>query len=143
MPINVTVSWMIITKIMYISDEQHTKNHKFTFLCGHDSNIASVDAALGVEDYSLPNSIEKKTPIGSKVVFEKWIDKSGKQYVAINLVYQSTDQLRGLTMLDLSNPPMVFPLHLRDLQANADGLYSFDDVAQRFTEAINAYDNIK
>ena len=143
MPINVTVSWIIITKIMYISDEQHTKNHKFTFLCGHDSNIASVDAALGVEDYSLPNSIEKKTPIGSKVVFEKWIDKSGKQYVAINLVYQSTDQLRGLTMLDLSNPPMVFPLHLRGLQANADGLYSFDDVAQRFTEAINAYDNIK
>ena len=63
--------------------------------------------------------------------------------MSINLVYQSTDQLRGLTMRDLSNPPMVFPLHPRGLQANADGLYSFDDVAQRFTEAINAYDNIK
>lgn len=34
MPINVTVSWMIITKIMYISDEQHAKNHKFTFPTG-------------------------------------------------------------------------------------------------------------
>lgn len=34
MPINVTVSWIIITKIMYFSDEQHTNNHKFTFLCG-------------------------------------------------------------------------------------------------------------
>lgn len=129
--------------LMYISDELHAKNRKFTFLCGHDSNIASVDAALGVEDYSLPNSIEKKTPIGSKVVFEKWTDKSGKQFVAINLVYQSTSQLRGLTMLDLGNPPMIYPLKLRGLTANADGLYSFDDVAQRFTEAINTYDNIK
>ena len=46
-------------------------------------------------------------------------------------------------MLDLNNPPMVYPLKLRGLTANADGLYSFDDVAQRFTEAINAYDNIR
>lgn len=61
----------------------------------------------------------------------------------VSLVYQSTAQLRGLTMLDLNNPPMVYPLHLRGLQANADGLYSFDEVAQRFTEAINAYDNIR
>ena len=56
----------------------NTDSRKFTFLCGHDSNIASVDAALGVEEYSLPNSIEKKTPIGSKLVFEKWVDNAGK-----------------------------------------------------------------
>lgn len=129
--------------LVYINDELNASTRKFTFLCGHDSNIASVDAALGVEDYELPNSIEKKTPIGSKVVFEKWADRQGNEFVAVNLVYQTTEQLRGLRMLTLDNPPMVFPLKLKGLTLNADNLYSFKDVGARFTDAINAYDNIK
>ena len=87
--------------LQYMYDELNADNRKFTFLCGHDSNIASVDAALGVEDYSLPNSIEKKTPIGSKLVFEKWVDANGKAYIAVNIVYQSTDQLKQMSLLDL------------------------------------------
>ena len=129
--------------IQYIFDELNSEGRKFTFLCGHDSNIASVDAALGVEDYELPNSIEKKTPIGSKLVFEKWVDAAGKEYIGMNLVYQSTDQLRNITMLNLQNPPMIFPLKLKGLTANADGLYTFEDINARFTEAMNAYDAIK
>lgn len=129
--------------LVYLNDELNSAGRKFTFLCGHDSNIASVDAALGVDDYELPNSIEKKTPIGSKVVFEKWADKSGKEFVAVNIVYQTTDQLRGLKMLSLDNPPMVYSLKLKGLTANADGLYTFEDVNGRFIEAIRAYDAIK
>lgn len=129
--------------LVYLNDELNSAGRKFTFLCGHDSNIASVDAALGVDDYELPNSIEKKTPIGSKVVFEKWSDKSGKEFVAVNIVYQTTDQLRGLKMLSLDNPPMVYSLKLKGLTANADGLYTFEDVNGRFVEAIRAYDAIK
>lgn len=129
--------------LVYLNDELNSAGRKFTFLCGHDSNIASVDAALGVDDYELPNSIEKKTPIGSKVVFEKWADKSGKEFVAVNIVYQTTDQLRGLKMLSLDNPPMVYSLKLNGLTANADGLYTFEDVNGRFIEAIRAYDAIK
>lgn len=129
--------------LVYLNDELNSAGRKFTFLCGHDSNIASVDAALGVDDYELPNSIEKKTPIGSKVVFEKWSDKSGKEFVSVNIVYQTTDQLRGLKMLSLDNPPMVYSLKLKGLTANADGLYTFEDVNGRFIEAIRAYDAIK
>lgn len=129
--------------LVYLNDELNSAGRKFTFLCGHDSNIASVDAALGVDDYELPNSIEKKTPIGSKVVFEKWSDKSGKEFVAVNIVYQTTDQLRDLKMLSLDNPPMVYSLKLKGLTANADGLYTFEDVNGRFIEAIRAYDAIK
>lgn len=129
--------------LMYIHDELNSKNRKFTFLCGHDSNIASVDAALGVEKYSLPNSIEKVTPIGSKVVFEKWVGKDGKTYVDMNIVYQSTDQLRGNTPLDLKTRPQVFQLSLKGLTRNADGLYTLEDVNDRFEQAINAYDDIK
>lgn len=130
--------------LMYIKDELNSKNRKFTFLCGHDSNIASVNAALGVEKYSLPNSIEKVTPIGSKVVYEVWTDKAtGKNFVAINLVYQSTDQLQKNIPLDLEHAPQIFPLSLKGLSKNADGLYTFESVDARFEQAINAYDDIK
>jgi len=129
--------------LVYMNDELNSDARKFTFLCGHDSNIASVNAALEVEDYELPSSIEKKTPIGSKLVFEKWIDKSGNEFVAINLVYQTTEQLRNIEMLDLDHSPMVYQLQLKGLMLNADGLYSFEDVNGRFEKAIAAYDDIK
>lgn len=129
--------------LVYMNDELNSDGRKFTFLCGHDSNIASVNAALEVEDYELPSSIEKKTPIGSKLVFEKWIDKSGNEFVAINLVYQTTEQLRNIEMLDLDHSPMVYQLQLKGLMLNADGLYSFEDVNGRFEKAIAAYDDIK
>ena len=102
--------------LTYMYDELNAKGRKFSFLCGHDSNIASVTAALDVEPYELPNSIEKKTPIGSKVVFEK---------------------------LNLQNPPMVYPLQLKGLKRNADGLYLMSDVNARFLQAIRAYDKIE
>ena len=129
--------------LQYMYDELNADNRKFTFLCGHDSNIASVDAALGVEEYSLPNSIEKKTPIGSKLVFEKWVDANGKAYIAVNIVYQSTDQLKQMSLLDLAHAPQVFSLKLKGLTENADGLYTFDDVNGRFLQALRAYDDIK
>lgn len=129
--------------LQYMYDELNDKDRKFTFLCGHDSNIASVDAALGVEEYSLPNSIEKKTPIGSKLVFEKWVDAAGKAYIAVNLVYQSTDQLKQMSLLDMQHTPQIFSLKLKGLNQNTDGLYTFDDVNARFLQAIRAYDDIK
>lgn len=129
--------------LQYMYDELNDKDRKFTFLCGHDSNIASVDAALGVEEYSLPNSIEKKTPIGSKLVLEKWVDAAGKAYIAVNLVYQSTDQLKQMSLLNLQHAPQVFSLKLKGLNQNTDGLYTFEDVNARFLQAIRAYDDIK
>lgn len=129
--------------LQYMYDELNADTRKFIFLCGHDSNIASVDAALGVEDYSLPNSIEKKTPIGSKLVFEKWVDAAGKAYVAINLVYQSTGQLKQMSLLDLRHTPQIYALKLKGLTQNTDGLYTFEDVNNRFLQAIRAYDDIK
>ena len=129
--------------LTYMYDELNSKGRKFAFLCGHDSNIASVTAALDVEPYELPNSIEKKTPIGSKVVFEKYEGKDGKLYCDVNIVYQTTQQLRAIEQLNLQNPPMVFPLSLKGLKRNADGLYLLSDVNARFLQAIRAYDKIE
>ena len=129
--------------LLYMYDELSDKDRKLSFLCGHDSNIASVTAALEVEPYNLPNSIEKKTPIGCKLVFEKFEGKDGQMYCDINLTYQSTEQLRNIAMLGLNNPPQIFPISLKGLQKNADGLYLINDVKARFMKAIRAYDKIE
>lgn len=129
--------------LVYLYDELSDKDRKLSFLCGHDSNIASVTAALEVEPYDLPNSIEKKTPIGCKLVFEKFEGKDGQMYCDINLTYQSTEQLRNIAMLGLNNPPQIFPISLKGLQKNADGLYLLNDVKARFMKAIRAYDKIE
>lgn len=113
--------------------ELRTEGRKFSFLCGHDSNIGSVLAALDVEEYRLPQTIEKKTPIGCKLVIERWEDETGRQWVSLKLVYQSTDQLRDMSLLDLNHPPMVFPIRLKGLNANADGLYPLEALLERMT----------
>ena len=119
--------------------ELRTEGRKFTFLCGHDSNIASVLAALGAEEYFLPDAIEKKTPIGSKVVIGKWQGKDGSSYAELLLVYESPEQLRSTPMLSLQNPPMVYSISLEGLKANSDGLYRLADLEGRFEEAVAAY----
>lgn len=128
--------------VQYMYDELRSPDRKFTFLVGHDSNLSSVATALGVEEYELPDAIEKKTPIGSKMVVEKFVGPDGQEYADINLVYQTVDQLRGLQLLDLDNPPAVFPLSLKGLTRNEDGLYKLADVEARFEEALRAYDAI-
>ena len=64
-------------------EELRCDGRKFTFLCGHESNIGSVLAALDAEDYSLPKTIEKKTPIGCKLVIEKWENAEGQLFAGV------------------------------------------------------------
>lgn len=128
--------------IQYMYDELRSPDRKFTFLVGHDSNLSSVATALGVEKYELSSAIEKQTPIGSKIVIEKFVDNDGKEYADINIVYQTVDQLRNMELLSPENPPMVYPLTLQGLERNADGLYSLADVEARFEQALAAYEAI-
>lgn len=122
--------------------ELSLKKRKFTFLCGHDSNIASVLAALNAVPYDLPQSIEKKTPIGSKLVFSKWLGKDGEEYISVDLIYQTVHQLRYLDVIDLDNPPAIFPVSLQGLNTNSDGLYKMQDIKERFKQAILSYRNL-
>jgi len=121
-------------------DELSDANRKFTFLCGHDSTLAMVLSALGVENYILPESIEKMTPLGAKLVIEKFIGDDGKIYAKINLVYQSTKQIENVEILDLNNPPKIFPLKFKNLQSTEDGLYLYSDFEKILNEAIAEYD---
>lgn len=129
--------------IKVMNDEISNDSRKFTFLCGHDTNIGSVAGALNVEDYSLPDTIELHTPIGCKFVIEKWRGRDGEDYASVFLVYPSSKQIQNIETLDLDNPPKIFPLRLKGLQANSDGLYRFSDVKARFAEILKKYDNLK
>ena len=124
-----------------LSELQESKRC-FSFLCGHDSNIGSVLAALDTEPYDLPQTLEKKTPIGAKVVIEKFKDKDGAEYADIWIVYASTSQIRRESSLSYSNPPVAVRLRLNGLSENADGLYALADVEKRFSDAIAAYDSL-
>ena len=128
--------------IQYIYDELRSPDRKFTFLVGHDSNLSSVATALGIDEYELPDAIEKKTPIGSKIVVEKFVGPDGKEYGDINIVYQSVNQLKNMELLDLDNPPVIYPLSLKGVNRNADGLYEMADILTAFENAIAAYQAI-
>ena len=125
-----------------INSELSTEGRQLTFLCGHDSNIASVLAALRVEDYSLPETIEKKTPIGSKLVISVWTNSDGDKMVSLDLVYQKTEQLRELSLLDEANDPGIYSLKLEGLEADENGMYKLEDVKQRFSDVISEYDEL-
>ena len=123
-----------------IRSELGAEGRKFSFLCGHDSNIASVLAALGVEAYSLHDTVEPQTPIGSKLVFARYLDPKGDAYYTVRLVYQSTEQLRNTTLLSPENPPMEQGMTFDGVQVNGDGLIAEKDLLDRFDRAIGAYD---
>ena len=125
-----------------IQSELGEENRKFSFLCGHDSNIASVLASLGATDYELSATVERKTPIGGKLVFGRWTDADGKDYISVDMVYQTTEQLQNVSLLDLENPPMSETVALDGLEANEQGLYAAEEVEARIKQAIDEYDEI-
>jgi glucose-1-phosphatase len=126
-----------------IQAEMAPEGHKFAYLCTHDSMIAAVLAALRVEDYELPNTIETQTPIGVKLVLEQWSETSCnnlKKYVKVRLVYQSSDQIREMQPMDLSNPPMSYDLNFEGIKKADNGMYLYDDFMQHLQKSIDAYD---
>lgn len=125
-----------------IESELKNDGRKFSFLCGHDSNVNSVLAALGTEEFELPGAIEAKTPIGCKLVFSRWKGQDGKSYMSVDLVYENTEQLRNAPILDKNIQPSIVPVHFSGLSSNADGLYAEEDFMNLLRSSIEAYDDI-
>ena len=123
-----------------IRSELTTDGRKFTFLCGHDSNIASVLYALGVKEYTLHDTVEPKTPIGVKLVFARYLTQDNEAYYTVSLVYQSTRQLRNLSLLSLEDPPMEEFLQFADVKTQAGNMIAEDDLLALFDNAISSYD---
>lgn len=130
--------------LMRIQSEMASGGHKFSFFCTHDSMLAALLAALRVERYELPNTIETQTPIGVKLLFEQWKETcfdNPKRYVRIRLMYQSSDQIRKMTPMDLCHPPMSYELSFKGLEKASNGMYKYEDFMQHLQKSIQAYDS--
>jgi glucose-1-phosphatase len=146
----VNLAYPLVSRIY---EELHHEGRKFMFLCGHDSNLASIGAALRLVYPATEQAMEIRTPIGTKLVFEKWSERQQKgdgksgigteEYVAINLVYQTVDQLQGRTLLSVETPPMVLPVTVEGLTPNSDGLYRLADLDARMLETMAEYEAIE
>jgi glucose-1-phosphatase len=123
--------------------EIRNDKRRFTFLCGHDSNIASVLSSLGAEEYTLPDAIEQKSPIGCKLVFSNWKGKDGADLWDVDLVYQTTDQLREADILTGESHPASVDVYFKGAEPNQDGLYEDKELKDIFSHAIGEYGKIK
>jgi 4-phytase / acid phosphatase len=74
------------------------------FLVGHDTNIATVAGALGLD--WIVNGRRGDTPPGGALVFELWrTHASGRYSVRVHYTAQTLDQMREMQPLTLANPP--------------------------------------
>ena len=128
--------------IQELENELKNEKRKFSFLCAHDVTVHGTLSALNVEPYSLPDSIETKTPIGVKILFERWRDRNGEAWYKAELVYRSVDQIRESQMLTLDNPPMKYTLKFKDVAANEEGMISEADFMGMFDRTIAAFDEM-
>jgi 4-phytase/acid phosphatase len=89
-------------------------------LAAHDTNLANLAGMLGL-DWTLPDQPDD-TPPGGALVFSLWRDKaSHSDFVSVELVYQSLDQLREMKTLTLAAPPSRLPLALPGCSDAAEG----------------------
>ena len=93
-------------------------------------------------EYLLPDTVEQHTPIGVKLVFERWVAENGAAFWKVSLVYQSTQQLRSMTPLTPENPPMKVAVQFMGVETNEDGMIAEEDLFALVDSAIDAYDEL-
>ncbi|WP_457914572.1 bifunctional glucose-1-phosphatase/inositol phosphatase [Candidatus Hartigia pinicola] len=109
---------------------------KFIMLVGHDSNIASIMSAMNFNPYKLPGQYEN-TPIGGKLLFQRWYNKKDKkEYVKVEYVYQTADQLRNNSYLSLQKPPKHITLEMKNCPINTNGYCAWKDFQKVIQAAL-------
>mgnify|MGYP002521181670 FL=1 len=138
--ISVNVSHCMLKRVQ---KELAPGGHKFAFFCTHDSMIEALLAALRADtNYKLDSTIEEKTPIGFKLVFEQWTEAcclNPKKYIKVSLVYQSSEQIRKMSILDLEHKPMSYEPIFTGIEKTANGMYDYDEFMQHIQKSIDAY----
>ncbi len=127
-----------------IKREMEAPGRKLTFMCAHDSSVASLLAALRVKPYQLDatTAIERKTPIGVKIVIEKWAE-GREHYAKVYLAYYSTAQMRSGNPAELVGEAGRLqrqPLSFEGLSPAANGMYRYEDLMAHIDRTLALYD---
>lgn len=89
--------------------EKARPSDRVLFLVGHDTNIAGVAGALGLD--WIVNGSRGGTPPGGALVFELWRTGASRRYsVRMHYTAQTLDQMRVAKPLTLANPPADVPV---------------------------------
>lgn len=100
---------------------------KLTLLVGHDDNIAALTSLLGVH-FQVPGYALDDPPMGGALGLEVLRDRrTGVGYVRTFYQAQTLDQLRTLQPLDLTRPPSVQALRVKDCAIGASDLCRLKD----------------
>jgi 4-phytase / acid phosphatase len=84
---------------------------RLLILVGHDTNIATVAGALGI-DWIVDGRVDD-TPPGGALLFELWRSRSdGKPLVRLEYIAQTLEQMRQAQTLSPANPPDQEPIFL-------------------------------
>jgi 4-phytase/acid phosphatase len=82
---------------------------RLVILVGHDTNIATVAGALGI-DWVFDGRVDD-TPPGGALLFELWRPRNGgKPFVRLEYIAQTLEQMRNAEALTPANPPAVAPI---------------------------------
>jgi 4-phytase/acid phosphatase len=84
---------------------------RLLILVGHDTNIATVAGALGIN--WIIDGRSDDTPPGGALVFELWRSQSdGSEFVHVRYTAQTLEQMREAQPLTAQNPPADAPVFL-------------------------------
>ncbi len=97
---------------------------RMLILVGHDSDIAPVAGALGI-DWIADGRVDD-TPPGGALVFELWCSPKAAPFVRVAFTTQTLEQMRNSEPLTTSNPPAEAPIFVpacggADLSCTWDG----------------------
>lgn len=82
---------------------------RLVILVGHDTNIATVAGALGI-DWIEDGRVDD-TPPGGALLFELWRPHDGgKPFVRLEYTAQTLEQMRNAEPLTATNPPAIAPV---------------------------------
>jgi 4-phytase / acid phosphatase len=109
---------------------------KVLFLVGHDTNIATVAGALGLD--WIVDGRRDDTPPGGALVFELWRSRSNGQYlVRVHYTAQTLDQMREAQPLTTNNPPADAPVFVPGC-SDADLSCKLEDFSRALHEAAHS-----
>lgn len=91
-----------------ISNALGKSGDRALFLVGHDTNIATVAALLGLH-WSIDQRHDD-TPPGGSLIFELWRSPMGVDYVRVYYTAQTLQQMRETQTLTSANPPERVPV---------------------------------
>lgn len=103
-------------------------------LVGHDTNIATVAGALGI-DWIIDGRVDD-TPPGGALLFELWRSPAGKPFVRLEYTAQTIDQMRHAETLTPADPPGQEPVFVPGCRS-ADMSCTWDGFSAAMQRAID------